>query len=185
MGADSHDRQFPGGAAGPVEYASAIGQDSHRFLNDREAAAQPGRPLVLAGVTLPGERALAGNSDADVLLHALTNAISGLSGVNILGAASDALCLGQGITDSRAYLGAALAALGDWKLSHVSFCVEGKRPHFAPWIQAMKESLAALTGLPVESIGITATSGEEMTAFGRGEGLQAFCMITARRPGRR
>ena len=61
------------------DYASAIGQDSHRFVNDQELADEPDRLLILGGVMLTGERPLAGNSDADVLLHALTNAISAIA----------------------------------------------------------------------------------------------------------
>jgi 2-C-methyl-D-erythritol 2,4-cyclodiphosphate synthase len=163
------------------EYRSAIGQDSHRFLTDAEQAAQPHRRLVLAGTVMPDETPLAGNSDADVLLHALVNAISGISGVNILGSRADQLCLKEGITDSTAYLREALTTLGEWQLCHVSIAVEGQRPRLAPWTEAMKTRLAELTGLLTPDIGLTATSGEGLTAFGRGEGLQAFCQITVRR----
>jgi len=65
----------------------AIGQDSHRFdFDDKE------KQLILGGVVIPGESPLSGNSDADVILHSLTNAISGITGVNILGKVSDDLC---------------------------------------------------------------------------------------------
>jgi 2-C-methyl-D-erythritol 2,4-cyclodiphosphate synthase len=167
------------------EYCGTIGQDSHRFLTEFEAADQPKRRLVLGGVMIPGEQPLSGNSDADILLHALTNAISGLTGCNILGARTDFLCLDQGITDSSVYLKEALSLLGEWQLCHISISIEGKRPHLAGWIPQIKNSLAELTGLTLKDIGITATSGEGLTAFGRGEGLQAFCQITARRPDQR
>ena len=68
-------------------FISAIGQDSHRFELEN-----PAKPLILGGLTITGSPGLAGNSDADVVLHALTNAISGLSGINI-GKVSDKLCL--------------------------------------------------------------------------------------------
>ena len=167
------------------EYASAIGQDSHRFASPDESAAQPWRQLILGGVILPGEPALAGNSDADVVLHALVNAISGLTGQNVLGARADRLCLEQGITDSTVYLREAMADLGAWQLCHISLTVEGQRPRLAPWIDRIRLRLAELAGLTDADIGMTATSGEGLTAFGRGEGLQVFCMITARRPARR
>jgi len=140
------------------------------------------RSLVLGGMVIPGAVALAGNSDADVILHALTNAISGLTGVNILGQVADRLCLDQGITDSRAYLRLALDTLGEWQLCHLSFSIEGKRPHLSRWIPLLKDSLAALTGLTAADIGLTATTGEGLTDFGRGDGLQVFCILTARRP---
>lgn len=164
-----------------LEFCSSIGQDSHRFMSADEWSAQPDRRLVLAGVAFTGERPLAGNSDADVILHALTNAISGVSGVNILGAVADQLCLEQGVTDSSIYLQRAFETLNDWQITHLSFSIEGKHPKFAPVIPAMKERLAELTGLQPHNIGLTATTGEGLTAFGRGEGLQAICILTAKR----
>jgi 2-C-methyl-D-erythritol 2,4-cyclodiphosphate synthase len=164
------------------EYCCAIGQDSHRFCSDEEMTANPQRRLVLGGLVLPGQTPLTGNSDADVILHALTNAISGISGVNILGSRADQLCLQQGITDSAIYLREALAELGAWQLSHISVAVEAKRPRLESLIADIKNRLAELTGLLPEDIGLTATSGEGLTAFGRGEGVQVFCQITARRP---
>ena len=163
------------------EYRSAIGQDSHRFMSQGEWAQCPDRCLILAGIPFAGVRPLHGNSDADVILHALTNAISGLTGVNILGAVSDRLCLEKGITDSVAYLSEALATLEKWQLRSISISIEGKRPKMAPAILDMKQKLAELTGIQASDVGLTATSGEDLTAFGQGEGLQAFCMVTARR----
>jgi 2-C-methyl-D-erythritol 2,4-cyclodiphosphate synthase len=153
---------------------SAIGQDSHRFEGRGSK-----KPLMLAGVKIPGSAGLEGNSDADVVLHALTNAVSGISGVNILGKISDGMCLKRGITDSRAYLKRALATLGDFRLVHVSVSVEAKRPKLEKLIPAMKRSLAKLCGLSARDIGITATTGEGLTAFGRGEGIQAFVIVSA------
>ena len=165
------------------EYASAIGQDSHRFVNNQELADEPNRLLILGGVVLSDERPLAGNSDADVVLHALTNAISGITGRNILGKRADELCLVQGIRDSAVYLGEALSDLQSlgWHLSHLSFSIEGRRPKLAPWIEAIRQHLAELTGLQSADVGLTATSGEGLTAFGRGEGLQVFCLISVKR----
>lgn len=122
---------------------------------------------------------LEGNSDADVILHAVTNAVSGITGVNILGARSDSLCLENGVTDSAVYLAESLAELRGWRLSHVSVSVEAARPKLAGHIPAMRESLARLCGLQASDIGITATSGEGLTAFGRGEGIQVFVIATA------
>ena len=167
------------------EYRSTIGQDSHRFVDRMSrpvGEAEFARPLVLGGVQLDQAVGLAGNSDADVILHALTNAVSGLTGVNILGKVSDQLCLEQGITDSRVYLERALDYLGEWELRHLSFSIEGKRPHLSGWIDQIRNNIASLVGLDREAIGITATTGEALTDFGRGDGLQVFCILTARRP---
>jgi len=155
---------------------SAIGQDSHRFESDGSP-----KPLILGGVVVSGAPGLAGNSDADVILHALTNAVSGISGVNILGGVSDELCLNQGITDSRAYLEKALETLAAdrWELTHVSISVEAKRPRLSGVIPDIKRSVAALLSLPEKSVGLTATTGEGLTSFGRGEGMQAFAIVSA------
>jgi 2-C-methyl-D-erythritol 2,4-cyclodiphosphate synthase len=155
---------------------SAIGQDSHRFEEEDSV-----KPLLIGGVRIPGCPGLLGNSDADVVLHALTNAVSGISGHNILGKISDDMCLRQGITDSRAFLAKAIESLGKYRISHVSVAIEGKRPRFEPFIGKIKESLAKLLAIQLSDVGITATTGEGLTAFGRGEGLQAFVIVSAER----
>jgi len=158
---------------------SAVGQDSHRFEPEGSS-----KPLVLGGVVVPGAPGLAGNSDADVVLHAVTNAVSGVSGVNILGRISDDLCLNKGITDSRAYLEKALETLAAdrWELTHVSVSIEAKKPHLSAHIPDIKRSIASLLSLPEKSVGLTATTGEGLTDFGRGDGMQAFVIVSAERP---
>ncbi len=172
----------------PVDwlYCGAIGQDSHRFVTEEELGEQPDRPLILAGVHLPGERPLSGNSDADVVLHALTNAISGLTIRNILGKRADVLCLEQGLTDSTVYLDEALQDMQNtsWELMHLSIAIEASRPRLAQWIDPMRTNLSRLTGLSPEHIGLTATSGEGLTTFGQGAGIQVFCQVSARCPNR-
>lgn len=153
---------------------TGLGQDSHRFdFDDKE------KKLILGGVIFEGEPPLQGNSDADVVLHAITNAISGITGVNILGKISDDLCLKQGITDSRIYLQEALKYLNGWKMTHVSCSIECKRPKITPKMPEMKQTIAELLGLNVDEVGITATTGEGLTAFGRGEGIQVLVIVTA------
>lgn len=157
-------------------YISAIGQDSHRFLTEDET--ESGRKLILAGIEFEGLPALAGNSDADVILHALTNAISGLTCRPVLGARADKLCA-LGIIDSKVYLQEALSDLSGIKLLHASFSIEALHPYFADSIVKMRQSIAEVLDLPVDSVAITATSGEGLTAFGRGEGIQCFCIVSA------
>jgi 2-C-methyl-D-erythritol 2,4-cyclodiphosphate synthase len=155
-------------------FKTGIGQDSHRFENDTSP-----KPLIIGGIAIKGCPGLMGNSDADVVLHALTNAISGISGYNVLGKISDRLCLEEGVTDSKAYLAKALESLGGYKICHVSIALEGARPKFEPVADKIKESLAILLSLGVRDIGLTATSGEGLTPFGKGEGLQAFVIVSA------
>ncbi len=148
----------------------AIGQDSHRFVDE-----DSGKKLVLGGIEIEGCPGLAGNSDADVVLHALTNAISGITCVNILGKIADDLCLKEGITDSRVYLKKALETMKNQKIVHVSISIEALRPKLARHIDSMRQSIAALLDISAQSVGITATSGEGLTEFGKGKGI--FCTV--------
>lgn len=152
-----------------------IGQDSHRI---REPGA--GKALVLGGLRLAEDYALEGNSDSDVVLHALTNAISGITGKPILGPVADRICKAGG-TDSAIYLERAredLAAMG-YRLTHVSVTLECRRPRIMPLLPAMTAKVADLLGLDPENVGITATTGEGLTDFGKGLGIQAFACATA------
>jgi len=161
-------------------FISAIGQDSHRFEPEDSA-----KPLVLGGVTIPGCVGLSGNSDADVVLHAITNAVSGLHGVPVLGAISDDLCLKRGVRDSRVYCAKSLELLTKYRIVHVSVSIEAKRPHLAAHIPVMQRSIAELLSLSADHVGLTATSGEGLTAFGRGEGIQAFAVVSAQAEGKK
>lgn len=150
-----------------------IGQDSHRFnFDDKE------KKLVLGGVVFEGHVPLQGNSDADVILHSITNAISGVTCVNILGKVSDDLCLKQGIKDSRVYLKEAVKYLGESKVVHVSLSIECSTPKITPKIPEIRQSLSTLLEIPENCIGITATTGEGLTPFGQGLGIQVFTCVT-------
>jgi 2-C-methyl-D-erythritol 2,4-cyclodiphosphate synthase len=150
-----------------------IGQDSHRFdfLNKD-------KKLILGGVVFDGCPPLKGNSDADVILHSLTNAISGITCVNILGDVSDKMCLEQGITDSSFYLKKALEYLGSKIIAHVSISIECQFPKISPKIPEMRSSISKLLNISEDCVGITATTGEDLTEFGRGKGVQVFSCVT-------
>ena len=153
------------------EWKTGIGQDSHRVEVGTD------KPLILGGLNVEADFALSGNSDADVVLHSLTNAISGVSGVPILGAEADRLC-GLGITDSAVYLQKAIETLFPFQLSHISISIEAARPKILPLIPSMKKSISQMTGLATQHIAITATTGEGLTAFGRGEGIFSTVVVT-------
>jgi 2-C-methyl-D-erythritol 2,4-cyclodiphosphate synthase len=153
---------------------TGLGEDSHRFdLEDKT------KKLILGGVIFEDELPLLGNSDADVVYHALCNAISGVTSDNVLGEISDILCFKQGISDSSAYVREALAYLEDWEICHASFSIECLRPRITPKIPDMRKSISRLLRLNPRDIGITATTGEGLTAFGRGEGIHVSCIVTA------
>jgi len=156
-----------------MRVATGLGQDSHRF-----EAAPSGKPLLLGGVRFEGAPALDGNSDADVLLHALVNALTGLHGVVVLGPVTDALCR-AGEKDSAAYVKEALKHLGPLRLSHCSCSLECARPKVGPQIPDLRARLADLLDLPVRHVAVSAHSGEGLTAFGRGEGILATVALTA------
>ena len=161
------------------EYLMTIGQDSHRF---EEGEVAEGNTIMLGGYPVPHDKAFSANSDGDVILHAITNAVSGYTGVNILGGIADELCLGQGIKDSRVFLQCALEDMGDATVTHLSLTVECLRPKLKAHIPAIKESIAQQLGIPASRVGLTATTGEGLTGFGRGEGIQVFACMTIRKP---
>lgn len=155
---------------------TAIGQDSHRFEKGFS------KKLILGGVSIDHPFGLAANSDGDAVLHALTNAVSGLTGINILGDIADRLCLEENITDSAVYLKEALKYLGDITITHLSIAIECGGPRLSPYMCAMKTSISNILTLSEKHIGITATTGEGLTAFGRKEGISVFCILSALSP---
>ena len=156
-------------------YISTIGQDSHAFGESREGT------IKLCGVDIPFDREFKANSDGDVALHAITNAISGYTGINILGGAADVLCLEQGIKDSTVYLAEALKSMNGAEIVHCSMTIECLKPKLKDYIPAMKEKTGELLGIPASSVGITATTGEGLTGFGKGEGVQVFVILTIKK----
>jgi 2-C-methyl-D-erythritol 2,4-cyclodiphosphate synthase len=168
------------------DYEHAIGQDSHRFVeimvNGRPKDMKDNTRLMLGGYYIADGKPLQANSDGDVMLHALTNAISGITCVNILGDVADRLCREEGIKDSREYVLLALRYLNGGQITHVSFSLEGRYPIISPYIENIRQSIANIIQISPSSIGITATSGEALTSFGRGEGIMCICSVTVRRP---
>jgi 2-C-methyl-D-erythritol 2,4-cyclodiphosphate synthase len=152
---------------------TGIGQDSHRFLPPDTS-----KPCTIAGVIFEDTPGFNANSDGDVVYHAICNAITSLTGVLILGGIADDLCLKDGITDSQVYLEEAMKSLGRQKISHLAISLEGKRPIFGPQLLNMRSNIARVMQLEIQQVGITATSGEGLTDFGCGEGVQCLCILT-------
>ena len=152
---------------------TGIGQDSHRFLPEDSS-----KPCVIGGLIFPDVPGFKANSDGDIVFHAICNAISSVTGVLILGDIADVLCLNDGITDSEVYLREAMRTLGNQKITHVAITIEGKKPHFKQRILEMRQNIARVMGLEQTQVGITATSGEGLTDFGCGDGVQCFAIVT-------
>ncbi len=153
---------------------TGIGQDSHRFLSPDSS-----KPCVIGGIAFEEVPGFNANSDGDVVLHAICNAISSLTGILILGNIADDLCLKDGITDSEVYLIEAMKTLGNQKISHVALTIEGKKPKLKDRLGEMRHNIARIMSLDVSQVGITATSGEGLTDFGCGDGIQAFAIVTS------
>lgn len=141
----------------------AIGQDSHRIDYENSM-----KKLMLAGVEFQEDFSLVANSDGDVVLHALTNAVSGITGQNILGKVADEMCQ-KGILDSEMYLKEALQYLEE-KIVHVSISIEAKVPKMSPKIDEMRKNIARILEIEEKNVGITATTGESLTQVRRRKG---------------
>ncbi len=156
-----------------VIFRTALGQDHHHFSNEE-------KPLRIAGIDIDTARKLEANSDGDVVLHAITNAISGITTKNILGKAADDLCQ-SGITDSSAYLKLALddlKAMETVNIVHLSISIEALKPKLSPHMERMRQKLSELLEIEPSSIGITATTGEGLTGMGQGLGIGVLCVLT-------
>jgi 2-C-methyl-D-erythritol 2,4-cyclodiphosphate synthase len=149
---------------------TGIGIDTHRF--------EAGRPLILGGVEIPGERGLAGHSDADVLTHAVVDALLGAAGLGDIGQHFPDTDEQWRDADSMALLRAVLerVAAAGWAVEHVDATVVLERPRLAPHRDAIRDSLAAALG----SVNLKFTTGERMGFVGREEGAAALAVVTLR-----
>lgn len=150
------------------------GTDSHTFEDTGD------KPLVLGGVKLSDRNGLRANSDGDVILHALFNAVSQACGGESLGYYADNLCK-KGITDSKEYIKVVLKMVSEigYKINNIGIMVEAKKPRISFGDnKKMKQSIARLAGITEKDVGITFTSGEGLTAFGRGEGVLAQAVVS-------
>ena len=153
-----------------------FGMDSHRFVKEEE------KKLVIGGIEITGEKGFNANSDGDVILHALFNAISQGLGEKSISHYADDMCE-KGIKDSKEYLKVILKIMEErgYSIGNIGLMLEGKKPNISDNEEKIKESLVQILGIDEEKIGITATSGEELSAFGKGFGMQCFCVVTLNR----
>jgi 2-C-methyl-D-erythritol 2,4-cyclodiphosphate synthase len=149
---------------------AGIGFDAHRFAEPSE-----NRPLVLMGVRVPFDRGLRGHSDADVMLHALMDALLGAACLGDIGLHfpdSDPQYRGA---DSLELLKRVVAELGykGWRVANADVCLIGESPKIAPHRRAMRDAVAPALGGPPDALNVKATTTEGMGFAGRGEGLAA------------
>lgn len=158
-----------------------LGQDSHRIkIKDQKSKIENSKPLILGGVLIDKYIEVYANSDGDVVLHALFNALSSSVGKESISKYADPICKEQGITDSREYLKIALDLIkkAGYKVNNVSIAVEAKQPKVT-WQQQdkMKKVISKLCRIEPKDVGITFTSGEDLTPFGKSLGIQAYATV--------
>lgn len=156
-------------------YRNGLGQDSHRFLSDDSS-----KPCIIAGVIFEDMPGLAADSDGDVVFHAICNAITSLTNAPILSKVAVDLCKRDGITDSKVYLEKAFQSLENQKIVHLAISIEAKRPRLQSKIDDMRKNICSILNLTIDQVGITATSGDGLTDFGCGIGIQCFCILTTK-----
>ena len=151
---------------------TGIGYDAHRLAL--------GRLLRVGGVEIPWPRGLAGHSDADVLAHAIMDALLGGAGLGDLGRhfpPGDPAFRGADSIELLRRV-AAMAAGAGWRVVHVDSTVLAEAPRLAPYIPQMRERLAAALGVDSSTVNVKATTTEGMGAIGRGEGIAAHAVAT-------
>jgi 2-C-methyl-D-erythritol 2,4-cyclodiphosphate synthase len=155
-----------------VSVRTGIGLDTHAFA--------PGRPLVLGGVDVPHEQGLAGHSDADVLTHAIIDALLGAAGLGDIGQHFPDTDPAYEGADSMMLLRAIAALLerNGYAIEHVDSTVMLERPKLAPHREAMRAGLARALGVESGRVSVKATTGEGMGFVGRREGVAAMAVAT-------
>lgn len=149
-----------------------IGYDSHRFT--------PGRPLILGGVTIPHAQGLAGHSDADLVCHALTDALLGAAGLGDIGRMfPDTDPQWKGADSVRLLAQANLAVVeAGHHFVQADITVIAEAPRLAPHIAAMQQRLAQALVVNPSAISVKAKTNEGMGWIGRGEGMAALAVAT-------
>ena len=151
---------------------TGLGIDTHAFA--------PGRPLILGGVDIPHEEGLAGHSDADVLTHAVIDALLGAAALGDIGQHFPDTDPAFKDADSLELLRTVVVYLDErgWEIGNVDATVVLERPKLAPHRDAIRASLAAALGLPQDAVNVKATTGEGMGFVGRGDGAAALAVAT-------
>lgn len=147
------------------------GHDTHRLAE--------ARPLILGGVRLDYPRGLVGHSDADVVLHAVTDALLGAAGLGDIGDAYPDTDPTWKDADSRVFLSGALerlTALG-WRPVNLDVTIFAQEPKLGPVKAAIRESLAGLLGLPADAVNVKAKTGEKVGHIGRGEAIGSHAVV--------
>jgi len=147
------------------------GYDMHALVS--------GRKLVIGGVEIPFERGLLGHSDADVLLHAITDAILGAAGLGDIGAMFPDSDEQHRDADSRDLLRRVAQRVREagWRVGNIDATVIAERPKIAPYVAAMRTAIAGCVGIDADAVSVKGKSTEKLDAAGRGEGIAAQAVV--------
>ena len=142
-------------------------------------ALAPGRPLIIGGATVPYDRGLLGHSDADVLLHAVTDALFGAAGLGDIGRHFPDTDKRFAGANSRVLLRecAARVKAAGFQIVNVDSTVIAQAPKLAPYIEAMRVNIAEDLALPLASVNVKAKTNEKLGYLGRGEGIEAQAIV--------
>ena len=154
-----------------VAHRVGTGYDLHRT--------EQGRPLILGGVRIPCAVGLAGHSDADVVLHAVCDALLGAAGLGDIGELFPDTDPTYADADSRRFLADVLARVrsAGYSVGNVDVTIHAERPRLAEHKSRIRASLAALLELPPDAVGVKATTNEGLDAIGRGEALACWATV--------
>ena len=142
-----------------------LGHDTHRL--------GPDRPLILGGLRIEHPRGLVGHSDADVVLHALTDALLGAAGLGDIGDAYPDTDARYKDCDSRFFVTETLKRLSEkgWRVVNIDLTIFAQEPKLGPIKTKMREHLASMLGLAVDAVNVKAKTGEKVGAIGRAEAI--------------
>jgi 2-C-methyl-D-erythritol 2,4-cyclodiphosphate synthase len=165
-------RSTPRKRAAKVTMRMGVGYDSHRF--------GPGNAVRLGGVSIPHDHALSGHSDADVVAHAVTDALLGAAGEGDIGSMFPDTDPANRLRDSIEMLTLAISHLRDrgWRANNVDVTVIAELPRIAPYREAMRDALAAALNLTRASVSVKGKTNEGMGWIGRGEGVACIAVAT-------
>lgn len=151
------------------------GHDTHRL--------EPGRPLILGGVRIDHPRGLAGHSDADVVLHAVTDALLGAAALGDIGDLFPDTDPAHRDADSAIFVRAALAKLAaaGWSVVNLDVTVFAQEPKLGPVKQAIRASLAEMIGIEIDRVSVKAKTGEKVGHVGRGEAIGCHAAVLIER----
>jgi 2-C-methyl-D-erythritol 2,4-cyclodiphosphate synthase len=154
---------------------TGIGYDVHQFAE--------GRPMVLGGVRIPFDRGLLGHSDADVLLHAIADAILGAAALGDIGAHFPPSDPAFKDADSRLLLAEScrLLSRAGYRVVNLDATIIAEAPRILPHVPQMREAIAHACGITIDDVSVKATTNERMGFVGREEGIAALAIATIER----